>query len=277
MLVDGRIRNQLVSLADTVGDPRVDSALRDVRRAASVRAHRRRTRTGAGVMAVAALAGAVWVAPRAPVEEAPPPKPIRRPDPSVERVREAVPERDTAKRLWTPPGRGSTGASSGEVLPSGDKKPRSGADDTVPSSWVRRRPEVRSGAAPLEPSSVRTPTRRETAAYEPAAIPVRADPRSGCTFDGQSCPSFETQVGDVSAEVTVEDRLGEPVPIRVTQWDRYGSSIVEPIVVCGATGSFDIHPDADNVTVSVEEGTCEGGREVSPKGGRVHIVFRGER
>lgn len=274
MLVDARIRQDLMLLADTVAVDGVDAALGDVVRCASVRSRRERVGVGlASAVAVLVLIVAFWSGGGStrldPIERD---EPARRPATPVERQTEARTRRATT--FEGPPRRGSVAS------------PRKGSlsaprDQTERQARTKR--DVSSSAVPAKEQDSDQAlndlgTRRDSAEYEPAIVSPRPFSRSGCSYDGRSCMSFRTHIGDQSAQVSVYDRLGVPVPVRVTQWNRHGATVTAPLLFCGGSSdTFDLAPSVVNVTVSVEEGSCDGGPKVSPEGGRIDILFRGER
>ena len=284
MLIDGQIRNRLVSLADTLEEGSVDHALHAVVQGAATR-RKRAIATRASVAAVAltvAVAGLTfgwdWSTSRvtqpAPADQT---TPVEQ-DEAPRLKRERRSSRGGEQRVEQGPseGRSHRGSKSGRTDKHGNLMPgAAGAGSTKDGSQTE-------ASSPAGSETDKTAgqqqvlryveTHREVNTYQPSYVSANPDRRSGCSLDGNGCLSFFNEPEDSFAKISVSDEAGA-VFVRITQWDRHGRRIGEPLTYCGGESPmFSLMPDVGHVSVSVESGTCDGAQK-TPSGGEVEVTF----
>ena len=278
MLVDGRIRNQVVLIADAVHDD-VQAALADALREASTR--RRRvvaTRIATVAVLVATTAG-VWFGSgwgftdqterQQPADDMMQWNP---PDPTPEERwdnedHDLLRDRGGILAPIEAPERNEASSSSVGARRSSRAYPGRGWSKNDHATG-----EIRH--APLEESSRRRISRRDSARYQMPVVRPRVDPRQSCSVFGEGCVRFGTRSEDRFMRVTVRDDSGAPVLVRITQWDSEGRTVSDPNVYCGgASKELEIVPGAEFVVVEIADGDCRSETVgIRPSGGQVDFV-----
>lgn len=281
MLVDGRLRERVLVLADTVDD-HVETALADVMRGAQSR-HRRSLMTRTGTVAVLlGLTGSAWVGmgwerprPRPAEETNLLPAPDRERPPAV-RFDDRAPadDREHSRRLID--------RSEGRRDTDGDARPRRNIGWSSPSSTDATRERFMSGERPtsemkndpLGGSTRDHITHTDEGRYEMPVVRTRVDPRHRCSVFRDACAYLDTQPEDRSFRVTVTDDSGDDVAVRVIQWDRYGSPLADPKVYCGGKSEIvRLFAATDDVMVEIDDADCPDGSDTDPRGGLISVVF----
>ena len=287
MLIDGQIRNRLVSLADTVEEAPIDDAFHAVVQGAAARRKRdiatRSAIAATALCVVAAGAAFSWSWPTsgevtepvpadriAPIEAEPDPE-LRHEDRRRTKEESRRPRSGAAVEGRSPEGSKAKSRSNGR-----DQQAHtvSGATPIEGAAGISGTQEVREpeGGGSQEGSLRLEETHSQVEPYQPSFVSANPDRRSGCSLDGQSCGSFFNQPGDAFASVSVADEAGT-VFVRITQWDRHGRRVGEPLTYCGGESqTFALAPDITHVSVSVEKGVC-GGVQTTPAGGHIETSF----
>lgn len=284
MLIDGQIRNRLVSLADTVQEDSVDQAFHSVVQGAAARRKRDLTTRVAGAVAAVTVVvagtalGWDWQSSKdesriVPVDRIGPIEPDTDADPK---------ESGRTKKTGRPgtQSRGAEGISArrSERARGGDGEKttvqspgaplNAGSGPTEPDAGPVNEEHGDGGSAPL--SYVKT--HQESAEYRASYVSANPDRRSGCSLDGNNCRRFLNGTDDAFAAVSVADGAGT-VSVKVTQWDRYGRTVGEALTYCGGESEvFALAPGIAHVLVSVEKGVCDGA-ETTPSGGEIDVTF----
>lgn len=291
MLIDGEMRNRLVSLADPVEETRVDLILEAVLHGAAVR--RRRVLTARLALAGTALTlivGGTVVGWGWQGDEQVDPQPIDQVEP------QPIDQVDPIEREIEPPRPRRVQPSSEKVGRRGIRAPGDAGsaprrraerevDAEVPAS---RRAERRAGApevtdaahevapqqkeeAPVEEPVRYQVTHRESASYEGSNHQLQEGAPIGCYR--YTCREFESSAEDRFAMVTVNDRSG-PVVVRILQTGSYG--VHKQTIYCGgSTERFELVEDLAFFRVEVHNGEVQHGdcgtRESS--GGDIEVTF----
>ncbi|MFN2525826.1 MAG: hypothetical protein ABR505_06125 [Actinomycetota bacterium] len=280
MLADGRIRGQVVLIADAVQDD-VQVALADVLREASTR--RRRlvvTRLATVAVVMATTAGVWFVSGWSFTEQSERQQPAddmmhQNPqDPTPEERSEI--EDHGLIRDGERNGGGILGpikAPMGHRAPSGSAGARrSGSSYSSQGGFDHDRATGEFRDDPLQEPSRERISRRGTAKYQMPVVRPRVDPRQSCSVLGEGCVGFDTRPEDRFIRVTVRDDSGAPVLVRITQWDSHGRTVADPTVYCGgASQKLKILPATESLVVEINDGDC--GTAARPSGGRVDFVF----
>ena len=277
MLVDGRIRSQILLIADAVHED-VPAALAETLREASTR--RRRlvvTRIATAAVVVVATAGA-WFVPdwsfTEQTERQQPADDMKHwdPDPAPEE-RSDIKDHDLL--------RDGGGALGPTRAPSGNGTPSDSADARRPGGRDPDRGGVAGDRAagalrddPLQESNRTRISHRDGARYQIPVARSRVEPRQSCSVFGEGCVRFATRPEDRFMRVTVRDDSGASVLVRITQWDSEGRTVVDSIVYCGGTSQeLEIVPATEFVVVEIEDGDCRSETVgIRPSGGQVDFV-----
>lgn len=280
MLVDGAIRNRVVVLGDAIQDD-VEVALAQVVRGASMR-RRREMATGIAMIAVlvASMSG-VWFSSVSTERQG-----GERQRPVQDTTEWDERDRQLRQRLRFQDDRfGGAGESNGRSG-GGPKLPRRGDPRrTTPNSAstsadpARREPKSDGTTGDAEMRSSGIPSagdlsRDERAPYQMPVIRPRIDSRQSCSVFGEGCVGFDTRPEEEFVQVTVADDSGEPVLVRITQWDRHGTVVGDPTLYCGGVSrKVEILPMTDHVMVEIDDRNCPDGRQSRPLGGVVDFAF----
>lgn len=281
MLVDGPIRQKVVLLGDTVADD-VEAALANVIRGASIRHREVLVRRVAMVAVVAATGGALWFGSISSYEGG------ERLQPGREANEREQPETGLKQRLQFQHnefgGRRDSGVGSDGSLKRARRNPaqtRRSSRDGGSTFAEPTRSASRNDRAIAERETNRLPeasgsrlSHSERGPYQMPVVRPRLDPRQSCSVLGEGCVRFEAPPGDGFVRVKVTDDSGKPVLVRITQWDRHGRTIADPVLYCGGVSpKLELLPIADDVLVEVDDGNCPDGQETRPAGGVVDFLF----